>query len=295
MRETMLRVMDEWAAKERFDFEEFVSYFPVTVMCALIGADPAVLPRIRSSLEALGLAFGMNPDFMPKVERAHLLMDEFVHELVAERRANPRKAGAPDLLDTLLGVTGDGGLSDREVHDLLIFLFVAGYDTSKNVLTFIMHVLLDRPEIYERCAEDIGYCRKVVEEALRYHSPATITRLVGEDFVYRDVRFPKGEMVFFTVNISGRDPESFGDPNDFEPERDDKEKHTAFGRGVHVCLGQFIARAQIEEGLHLIARRIRHPRLAGKVGHRPFFGVWGLKGLPLEFEDAGTPSLEEAS
>ena len=295
MRSTMLQVMDEWASREHFDFEEFVSYFPVTVMCALIGADPEVLPRIRSSLEALGLAFGLNPDFMPEVERAHLVMDDFVHELVAGRRANPRVGSTPDLLDTLLAVTGDGGLSEREVHDLLIFLFVAGYDTSKNVLTFAMHALLNRPEIYQRCAEDIAYCRTVVTETLRFHSPATITRLVGEDFSYRDVTFSRGDMLFFPVSISGRDPASFENPDEFLPEREGRERHTAFGLGGHICLGQFIARAQIEEGLHLIAQRLKNPRLAGEVGHRPFFGVWGLRGMPLEFEDAGSPSLRDAS
>src|SRR5690606_22804515 len=69
MRRTMLRVLDQWAPRQAFDFEEFVSYFPITVMCALIGADPAVIPKIRSSLEALGLAFGMDPNYMPKVEK----------------------------------------------------------------------------------------------------------------------------------------------------------------------------------------------------------------------------------
>jgi hypothetical protein len=62
----------------------------------------------------------------------------------------------------------------------------------------------------------------------------------------------------------------------------------AFGRGIHMCLGQFIARAQIEEGLHLIARRLANPRLVGKVGHRPFPGVWGLRGLPIEFTARGS-------
>ncbi len=295
MRATMLRVLDEWAPKGAFDFEDFVSHFPVTVMCALIGADPAVIPRLKDSLEALGLAFGMNPDFMPRVEKGHLVMDEFVQELVAERRANPRADGQRDLLDTMLGVTGEGGLTDRELYDLLIFLFVAGYDTSKNVLTFIMNLMLERPEDYARCATDIDYCRKVTEETLRFHSPATITRRVGRDIEFRGVTFPKGSLLFFTVNVSGRDPASFDHPDEFIPEREVRERHTAFGRGAHICLGQFIARAQIEEGLHLIAQRLKNPRLTGSVGHRPFFGVWGLKGLPIEFEDAGTPSARSSA
>jgi cytochrome P450 len=53
-----------------------------------------------------------------------------------------------------------------------------------------------------------------------------------------------------------------------------------------MCLGQHIARAQIEEGLHLIAQRLRNPRRAGPSGWRPFFGTWGMRGLPIEFDPA---------
>ncbi len=288
MRETMLRVLEEWKAKGQFNFEEFVSYFPITVMCALIGASPDVVPSLRSSMEALGLAFGMNKDFMPKVQEGHLVMDEFVHKLVAERRAQQVPNEKPDLLDTLIAVVGDDekGLTERELHDLLIFLFVAGYDTSKNVLTFIMKVMLDYPEEYARCAEDKAFCTKVVEEVLRLHSPATITRRVGADVEYRDVLIPKGTLLYFTVNVSGRDAAIFDKPDEFIPEREVPVRHTAFGRGMHLCLGQYIARAQIEEGLHLIAQHIKNPRLAGPVDSRPFPGVWGLKGLPIEFDIA---------
>lgn len=71
----------------------------------------------------------------------------------------------------------------------------------------------------------------------------------------------------------------------------------AFGRGMHICLGQFIARAQIEEGLHLIAQWVTNPKLAGGFGHRPFPGVWGLRGLPIEFTPApkrAEPAIRES-
>ena len=284
MRETMTRLLDEWAPRGSFDFEEFVSYFPVTVMGSLLGASPDEIPRLRSSLEALGMAFGMNPELMPQVEAGHLVMDEFVQRLVAERRSGRRLREGPDLMDALLAVTADDGMTDRELYDLLIFLFVAGYDTSKNVLTLVMHVLLDHPEDYARCAEDFEFCTRVVEEALRFHSPATITRRVAREFEYRDVLLPEGILLFFPVNVSGRDPGSFERADEFLPDVPRQSRHLAFGRGVHICLGQFIARAQIEEGLHLLAQRIRNPRLAGPVGHRPFFGIWGLRGLPIEFD-----------
>ena len=62
--------------------------------------------------------------------------------------------------------------------------------------------------------------------------------------------------------------------------------------GMHICLGQFIARAQIQEGLHLIAQRICAPKRAGPSGWRPFYGVWGMRGLPIRFTPA--PAREEA-
>jgi cytochrome P450 len=53
-----------------------------------------------------------------------------------------------------------------------------------------------------------------------------------------------------------------------------------------MCLGQYIARAQLQEGLHLVAQRMKDPHMAGEMGWRPFPGVWGIKGLPIEFTPA---------
>lgn len=68
--------------------------------------------------------------------------------------------------------------------------------------------------------------------------------------------------------------------------RDQSVRHLAFGRGAHQCLGMHLARLQIEEGLHLIAQRIKHPELAGKVTWRRFPGVWGIESLPIRFTPA---------
>ena len=286
MREVISRQLDEWAPRGKFDFEEFASYFPITVMSSLIGAPAEAIPRLRDSMEALGLAMCLDREHLPALERGTQVMDDFVHQLVEERRVRGPSAGEPDLLDLLMEANQDGGLTDRELADLLIFLFVAGYDTSKNVLTLTMRQLLDRPEIYQRCAEDRAYCGKVLEESLRYNNTATITRLATQDVTYRDVTFPAGSMLFFPVSVASRDPKAVPDADAFLPERPQDNRHMAFGRGMHICLGQFIARAQIEEGLHLIAQRITKPRLAGPMAFRPFPGVWGIRGLPIEFTPA---------
>jgi cytochrome P450 len=283
MRKVISRLLDEWAPKAEFDFEEFASHFPITVMFSLIGASSDALPMVRSSLETLGLSFSLIPDFLPQLEKAVGIMQEFVSDLVKNRRAGQRLHEQPDLLDALIQAHDSGGLTTVEMDNLLIFLFVAGYDTSKNVMTLIMYELLTRPAIYERCAEDPAYCRKVIEEGLRFQNPATIPRLINEDLAYRDVLFAKDTMLFFPVSMAGRDPSAVANADVFDPDREQSNRHMAFGRGMHICLGQFIARAQMEEGLHLIAQRITRPELAGKPGHRPFMGVWGLRGLPISF------------
>ncbi len=284
MQDVIARQLDEWAPKGAFDFEDFAANFPITVFCGLVGASPEVIPQLRGSLEAFGLSLSMNKAFLPNLVDAFDTLDAFVQGLVDQRRIAPHGPGEEDMLDVLLKTRAADGLSERELYDLLIFLFVAGYDTSKNALTLAMNVLIDRPELYQRCAEDLGFAKKVMEEGFRHLTTSTIPRVVTKAFEYRDVTFPEGTLLFFPVSISGRDPGAFADADSFDPERTSAKKHITFGLGVHICLGQFIARAQIEEGLHQIARRIPNPRRTGPSAWRPFFGVWGLKGLPIAFD-----------
>jgi cytochrome P450 len=288
MRAVVTHLLDEWAPKGSFDFEEFASYFPISVMFSLVGAPLDAVPAIRADLETLGLAFSMDKSRVPALQEAIGRLDAFVQSLVKERRANPRTGATPDVLDMLLEANDAGGITERQVFDVIMFFFIAGYDTSKNVLTFIMYLMLKHPEIYQRCAIDHEYCGKVVEEALRYYNPGSTFRFANEDIVFREVLLPKGTMIFFTLNISGRDPVSFEDPERFDPDRQiaPNQRHVSFGLGIHTCLGQYIARAQLQEALHQIPQRILNPRLVGEIGWRPYPGIWGIRGLPIEFTPA---------
>jgi len=288
MQEIMTDLLDEWLPKGKFDFAEFSSYYPVSVMTRMIGAPLEVIPGLRESLEALGLAYSLDPARGPALQKAIVHMDDFCQKLIEERRRNPEHDGPPDLLDMLIEASNEGGISDRQLTDLLIFLFEAGYDTSKNVLTFMMHEMTRHPDIYERCGEDIDYCRKCVEEFLRFFNPSHSFRFIDQDIEYRDVLLPKDTMLFFSLNQSGRDPSVFDRPEVFDPERkiEPTRRQLAFGLGRHMCLGQYIARAQLQEGLHMLAQRMRDIKIADEVTYRPFPGIWGLESLPLEFTAA---------
>jgi len=288
MRDTVGRLLDEWVPRRRIDFEEFASYFPISVMFTLVGAPPEGIRLLRDDLEAIGLAQSLELERFPRIQAGMVRLEDFVTQVIAERRAQPRAETVADLLDLLVRTADAGDINLRQLTDLIMFFFIAGYDTSKNVLTYTMYTLLQHPDIYRRCADDHEYCRRVIEEALRWYNPGTVARIVEQDMVFRDVLLPRETMVFFPLSVSGRDPEAFPGGDRFDPDREMQpdQRHIAFALGKHMCLGQYIARAQLQEALHQVAQRMREPRLAGEVGWRPFLGTWGLRGLPIEFSPA---------
>lgn len=286
-RETMQNVisglLDEWAPRGEFDFAKFAAQFPVAVMCSLLGVSTSVLPQIIGALENHTRALTFAPDAKPYFMAGWDVLWEFADKTVTAREASGRSD--PDsLLDTLISAKNAGEFDETNLRFMLILLLIAGYDTSKNQLTVMMNQLIERPEIYERCSNDVQYCRRVVEESLRFSSVVSNYRFAVRDFEYRGVRFTKGDTVVMALPLTGRDPEMFPDPSRFDPMRQNAHRHAAFGRGTHICLGQFLARIQLQEGLHLIARRLRYPKRNGEVQWRPFLGVGGIASLPISFE-----------
>jgi cytochrome P450 len=93
-------------------------------------------------------------------------------------------------------------------------------------------------------------------------------------------------MLIMATPFAGRDPAVFPDPLRFDPERENLSRHVSLGRGPHMCLGQYIARTLLEEGLHQIARRLRNPGLTGEIKWRHFLGAWGPETMPVAFDPA---------
>jgi len=274
-------LLDEWVPKGEFDFTEFASNFPIAVMFGLIGADLADLPKIKWALEAQGLSYSLDPSLLPELEAAHAMMMEFNSDLVRRRRAGGEQRD--DLLAELIRAEDAGILSHQEVCEQLFFLFAAGYDTSKNQLGMTAHLLFQQPDLWERCGRDRDFCTLAIEEGLRHSSPSSPPRIALEDLEYAGVLIPKGTHLMFLLNISGRDPRTFANAMEYRPGREYARHHLAFGKGAHICLGLHLARFQMEEGLHLIARRMKDPQITGDVRWRRFPGVWGLESLPVRF------------
>jgi cytochrome P450 len=281
IREVVSALLDEWAPKAAFDFTEFASNFPVAVMFGLIGADLADLPKIKWALEIQGLSYSLDASLLPQMEEAHAMMMEFTSGLIEQRRGSGEKHD--DLLTVLVDAIDSGALTHLEVCEQLFFLFAAGYDTTKNQLGMTMRLLIEQPELWERCARDREFCTLAIEEGLRHSSPSSPPRIALDDVVYDGLLIPKGSHLMFLLNISGRDPRTFDQPMEYRPGRASARHHLAFGKGAHICLGLHLARFQMEEGLHLIAQRLKDPRIDGELTWRRFPGVWGLETLPIRF------------
>jgi len=243
------------------------------------------IPQMNSALASQVDALAMDPVYKAPLLEGWEIMWNFADRLISEREASG-VTGEEHLLDAMIAVKRAGKLDDMELRFMVLVLLFAGYDTSKNQLAMTMHLLMDRPEIYARCAEDKAYCGRVIQESLRHSGIAPPYRAVMEDFEYEGVGFRKGEMMIMATPFAGRDPSVFPDPLKFDPDRENLSRHVSFGRGPHMCLGQYIARTQLEEGLHQIARRMKNPRLTGEVMWRHFLGAWGPEEMPITFDPA---------
>ncbi len=282
MRQVIADLLDEWAPKARFDFAEFASYFPITVFCGVLGVSAGVVSSIRDALEMQAASITFNRDILPDMLAGFEVLWNFADGAVKDREGSGIEGDG--LLDILIAAKNAGTINETELRQNLIMFATAGYDTSKNMLGLIIHVLLRYQDHWRACARDIRQCRRVVAECLRHSSIASVYRLVTEDFEYNGVMFPRNTVLFFMMGLTGHDPQVFPEPMDFLPERSNTDQHLAFGRGAHFCIGKHLALAQLEEAVHLITRRLHHPRVAGQVAWRPYLGIWGIRSLPIEFD-----------
>jgi cytochrome P450 len=285
MQRVITELLDEWAPLGEFDFAVFASYFPVTVMCGLLGIGAKRVTGMRDALECQLMSLTLDPATKPLFLGAFDQIWAFVNEVIEEREASGQ-FDEEHLLDAMIAAKNAGHMDETELRFMVITTIIGGFDTSKNQLTSTMSLLLSRPEMYQRCAEDLDYCRKVSEESFRHSAIVSKFRQAANDFTYRGHDFRKGEVIVISAPLANRDPAMFPEPTRFDPERANVSRHVGLGRGPHICIGQFIARAQVQEGLHLIAQRLRNPRLAGERTRRPMLGAWGLRSLPIAFDPA---------
>ena len=220
---------------------------------------------------------------LPLIQRAGQELTEYVTEMIAERRTDPRD----DLLSDLIAIEEEGDrLSTEEMTMLAQAVLMAGTDTTRNQLACSVALFSEHPDQWALLAEQPELAPRAVEESMRYLGAVRGTaRIASEDIVYRDVLFPHGTLVSTSLAGANRDPDAFEDPDVFDITRERTTAQMTFGAGIHFCMGAALARAELQEALPLLARRMPGLVRNGDVEWKPStFGIWGPARLPLRFE-----------
>ncbi|MEV4439589.1 cytochrome P450 [Streptomyces sp. NPDC049577] len=210
----------------------------------------------------------------------------YLHGLVADKE---RGAGGPvdGLLDELVAAPlSDGRLDRDELVLLALVLLVAGHETTSNMIALGTYTLLEHPDQLAALRADPGLMPGAVEELLRHLSIADgLVRVATEDIECDGRTIRAGEGVLFATSMVNRDPAAYGDPDALDVHRPARH-HIAFGFGVHQCLGQNLARAEMEIALTALFDRIPTLRLAvapDEVPIKPGGSIQGLYALPVSW------------
>jgi len=159
-----------------------------------------------------------------------------------------------------------------------------GDDTTTNMLGNGMMALLDHPDQLELLRDDPGLTRDAVEELVRYECPfQMVFRLTTTEVEIDGTVIPEGQVVRLILGAANRDPQQFENPDSIDIERGNI-RHLGFGFGTHYCVGQVLARSELQVSFERLLRRLPNVRLAGTPVRLPSVGPRGFTSLPLAFD-----------
>jgi len=239
---------------------DFVQMFalpvPSMTICELLGVPDDDRDRFERPTQILSDLAGTTPD------EKRCAMDAFydyVRGVVEQKRARPGD-------DLLSDVIATGGLNDDELAGTAFFLFSAGHHTTATMFALSTCFLLADRERWESVRADVGSIDRTVEELLRYLNPVNwpVPRTAREDVEVDGVMIKAGETVAIRTAQPSGDPDKLADLDRFDPSRD-ALGHLAFGQGRHMCLGQHLARLELQVGLESLLRRFPTLRLAESI------------------------------
>lgn len=264
IREEYLKPM---VAAKSADLMEFALYFPIRVIYSLIGF-PEDKPEEIEQYAAWALAILAGPQVDPEkaaaargaaMHAAKALYD-VVKVVVAERRA--KGAEGDDLISRLINAQYEGrSLDDHEIATFVRSLLPAASETTTRTFGTLIMLLLQHPDTLARVRDDRSLVNKAIDEAVRYEPVATFkVRQTAQDTVIRGVNIPKGAMVQCIVSSANRDEDAFENAHEFNIDRKPKPSF-GFGFGPHMCIGQFVAKTEINCALNAILDLMPNIRL----------------------------------
>jgi cytochrome P450 len=264
----------------RFDLvEDFAARIPVEVIGNLLcvpreervplrGWSLAILGALESTTTAAQRAQG---------NEAVREFTRYLRELVAVRRRHP----GPDT-DLLTRLLAQPELSEHELVQNCVFLLNAGHETTTNLISNGLFLLLGTPAAAQRLRADPALIASAVEECLRMESPNQLgNRLVSEPLMIGGVPLAAGAYLTLCIGAANRDPQEFAQPDQFDIARRPK-RHLAFAAGAHACVGMGVARLEAQVALLRVLQQLPTLRLRGDARRSARARFRGFVSLPAE-------------
>jgi len=238
---------------------ELAAPLPMILIAEMLGVEPDDRDTLQYWSDTLiGGADGIE-NVTEEVALAHLAFIEYTTKVMEARRAEPRD----DLVSILVHEEIDGERLDHQsLLSEFLLLLVGGNETTRNVISGGMEMLIHHPEQRQKLIADPSTIPTAVEECLRWVTPViNMNRTATRDVQLHGQTIRAGDQVLLMFASANRDERVFDQPETFDVERD-PNPHLAFGFGAHFCLGAQLARLEIRVMLEELLPRLRDLRLA---------------------------------
>lgn len=273
---------------------------PRTVILDMIGVPRADHPRLEVWFQAWGALYDpmASPEALLAAVRQVVDYQHYYTALIAERRAHP----SDDLVSAL--VTGpdeefaSAPLAEDELIWQLMGLQAAGHETTTNVLTSILALLLRDRAQWRRAATEPAYVDNVVEEGLRVVNPVLgLPRRTTRQCELGNVCLDAGAELLVSFASANRDLPDMPDPDVFNPDRPGVARHVGFGWGTHFCIGSRLARLQLRVAIRVLAERLPglHLPANATLEYSPHPFLWGPSRLLVEWDEVEFDQGERSS
>ena len=275
--------LDAVAGGEQMDLIADLAFpLPFAVISEMLGMPDGDSAQLREWSHALVkiLDFTIGPDELVAAVTAGEHLREHIAGVIEWKRSN---LGA-DLLSALIQAEDNGDvLSDTELLDQVNVLFIAGHETTVNLIGNGTWALLQNRDQFELLRDDPSVEATAIDELLRYDSPVQISRRITlEPIELAGHQIPAGVFVLTSLGSANHDPAAFGPTVDqLDLRRADAARHLAFGSGTHHCLGASLARLEGNIAITRLIRRFPDLQAAGVPAWNGRLVLRGMDSLQL--------------
>lgn len=216
------------------------------------------------------------------MDRAEAAIDQFYPYLISIIEDRRQHLG-DDLLSALIQVEESGDrMSTSELISFVLLLYVAGHETTVNLIGNGTLALLRNPDQLAMWRDDPSLDGVAIDELLRYDGPVQLTvRVPLKPVHFGEVTVEPGTVVMTVLGAANHDPSMFDDPHALQLRRPNANRHLALAAGVHYCLGASLAKLEAQVAISSVIRRFPSIQMAGEPGWRDRLTIRGVDRLPL--------------